>query len=396
MITLKPPGEQADTDAPPTPASSTLDDPLLRGRGWALYALSWAVVGLIAGSQTFFTYRLSTGQALAWPVYGISLSYWFCWGLAGAVAVQAAARLPLRRRTWVGRLPLHLGINAVLALAVLLLHRAIRAWLGFPVGADLPVAYINTLDTSVITYGSIVLGVHVLAYQREARRRDRRAAELAARLSEARLAALRSQLHPHFLFNTLNGIQAFIRDSPETAEEMIAGLADLLRMALEETPGQQIALDHELEFVDRYLDLQRLRLGDRLEVRRRIEGRARSALVPVLVLQPLVENAIEHGIADRRAGGRVDIEAIVNDDSVVLTVRDDGPGPQAADCLPGGNGVGLRNIRERLQWLYGGRASFTLEAAAGGGTEARVVVPHVVAPETPETIGPSARKGLTA
>ncbi|MFW6078688.1 MAG: sensor histidine kinase [Gemmatimonadota bacterium] len=372
------------------------DDPPLRGRGWALYALAWAIIGLVAGSQTLFTYQITTGEAAAWPVYAISLSYWCSWGLAGAVAVRAAARLPLGRGTWVRRVPVHLGIAAVLAFAVLLMHRAIRAWLGFSVGPELSVAYINTLDTSVITYGSIVLGVQILAYQRAVRRRDRRAAELAARLSEARLSALRSQLHPHFLFNTLNGIQAFIRDSPETAEEMVAGLADLLRMALEETPGQQVALDHELEFVDRYLELQRLRLGDRLEVRRRIEGEARAALVPVLVLQPLVENAIEHGIADRRSGGRVEIEASIDDDALVLTVGDDGPGPRATSRRTDGQGVALRNIRERLQRLYGDRAGFALDEAAGGGTEARVVVPYIVAPETIETVETSAPEEVTA
>lgn len=366
------------------PARPPGEPPPLRGRGWALYALLWAVVGLVAGSQTFFTYRVTTGDALAWPVYSLSLSYWCSWGLAGAVAVHAAARLPLGRRTWVRRVPLHLAINAALAFIVLLMHRALRQWLGFSAGPALPVAYLNTLDTSLITYGSIVLGVHVLAYQRAVRLRDQRAAELAARLSQARLDALRSQLHPHFLFNTLNGIQAFIRDAPETAVDMVAGLADLLRMALEDTPGQEVALDYELEFVRRYLDLQRLRLGDRLEVRTRIDSEARGARVPALVLQPLVENAIEHGIAGRRAGGRVEIEARRAGESLVITVRDDGPGADGgaggAEDVQGA-GVALRNIRERLARLYGDRAGLGLESEPGRGTIARLVVPYSPAPD---------------
>ena len=200
-------------------------------------------------------------------------------------------------------------------------------------------------------------------------------ARLHAQLADARLGALRAQLNPHFLFNTLHAISSLVERDPRGVRRMIARLSELLRYSLEESDEQEIPLRQELAFLDRYLEIMRIRFQGALEVTMDIADEVQDALVPNLVLQPLVENAVKHGVSKAEGAGRITIRARRDGERTILTVEDNGPGFGDVEA-PGENGVGLRNTRERLEQLYGRAQSLTLrEAESGRGLVAEVVLP---------------------
>ena len=208
------------------------------------------------------------------------------------------------------------------------------------------------------------------AYRRW-REEQLRAERLSAQLKEAKLQALKMQLHPHFLFNTLQTISALIPRDPRRAEELIEKLGALLRTALELGDRPLIALDEELAFVERYLDIQQARLGERLRVRWEVDPDTRDKKVPAFVLQPLVENAIKHGIAPRPEPGAVAVGASLKENKLLLWVRDDGPGLNGKPQ----EGHGLRTLKERLRTLYGPEAKLELLNGTKGGLLARIEIP---------------------
>jgi two-component system, LytTR family, sensor kinase len=197
------------------------------------------------------------------------------------------------------------------------------------------------------------------------------AAELHAQVTDARLNALRTQLNPHFLFNTLNAVSTLVDEDPPGARRMIARLSDLLRHTLD-GDEQEIPLARELEMLRRYLDIMEVRFQDKLEVSIETEPSLHDALVPNLVLQPLVENAFRHGLGLMQTAGRVTVRAVRDDGDLVLTVRDNGRGP----ANPVREGVGLTNTRARLTQLYGARQQLALTAAEGGGAVVEVRIPY--------------------
>jgi len=209
--------------------------------------------------------------------------------------------------------------------------------------------------------------------QEEAARLQAETAQLQAQLAEARLQALRSQIDPHFLFNTLNAVSALVERDPRGVRRMIARLSELLRHSLEGAAEPVTTLRQEMEFADRYLEIMRIRFQGSLEVETRVDEGVLDALVPSLVLQPLVENAVKHGVGRQRGVGRIEIEARREGGRVVLCVRDNGPGLDAG--APAHEGVGVRNTRERLAQLYGDAAGFALRPAEGGGVVAEVSLP---------------------
>jgi signal transduction histidine kinase len=220
-------------------------------------------------------------------------------------------------------------------------------------------------------YYWLILGVQAaFVYQRMYREQRVAAAELESRLSEARLDALRLQVHPHFLFNTLNAISAFVDADPERARRMIARLGELLRGTLNGGTAAELPLARELDLLAPYLEIQQIRFGDRLAIELDVATDAGAALIPTLMLQPLVENAVEHGVKRTPRGARVHLRARRAGDRLRLEVADTGPGPAG-----GSDGVGLANTRARLKALYGVAHSFELAAAESGGTVVRVEVP---------------------
>jgi LytS/YehU family sensor histidine kinase len=220
-----------------------------------------------------------------------------------------------------------------------------------------------------------------VTYLVDARERIARQATETARLGEelsnARLAALRGQMEPHFMYNTLNSIVGLVRDERGgEAIGMIVGLSEFLRRASEDSHRSEVTLAEEVEYLERYLDIQKVRFGERLQVRLDIPAEFLRARVPNLLLQPLVENAIKHGITERIAGGTVRVGAMRRNDALVLTIRNDGPA-LPADWQPAHVGVGLGNLRTRLRILHGGEGSLQLSPVEGGGVEATVRVPFV-------------------
>jgi two-component sensor histidine kinase len=203
--------------------------------------------------------------------------------------------------------------------------------------------------------------------------RDRE--ELAARLSQAQLQSLKLQLHPHFLFNTLNTITALIGTDPQSAERMVTGLSELLRLSLRNAGEQEVPLARELELLAHYVEIQQIRFADRLTVVMDIEGDARQALVPNLLLQPLVENAIRHGLAPRAQRGRIDVTAERRDGVLVLGVRDDGVGLRSDSALRRGEGIGLANTEARLRQLYGNAQRFEVNSPPEGGFTVIIEIP---------------------
>ena len=204
-------------------------------------------------------------------------------------------------------------------------------------------------------------------------------AQLESQLAEARLDALRRQLDPHFLFNTLNAVSALVERDPRGVRRMIGQLSDLLRHSMDTASAPEVPLRQELELLERYVDIMRVRFDDQLEVETKADPRALDALVPNMILQPLVENAIKHGAEQNDDGGRVDVEAVLDGDTLVLRVRDDGPGMAPWSVQAGasvnGSGVGLRNTAARLAHLYGSAQRFSVGPAPDGGTVAEVRIP---------------------
>ncbi len=232
----------------------------------------------------------------------------------------------------------------------------------------------------LLAYGLLAGGTWALELRRRLLARETQAAQLQARLSQARMDALASQLRPHFLFNTLNAISVLMHRDPAAADRMLTGLSELLRASLRAPSSHEIPLGEEVALLDRYVEIMRARYGPRLVVSRDVPPALAEARVPSFVLQPLVENALEHGVARRAGAGRVEVAAEADGGTLRLTVTDDGPGLAPARATDGSEGVGLGNTRLRLEQLYGTEGRLSLEPAPGGGTRAVVEIPLRGAP----------------
>lgn len=232
---------------------------------------------------------------------------------------------------------------------------------------------LNFTPSNVMFYWGIIVIEHALDYYRKLQDRELRASQLEAQLAQSQLQVLKMQLHPHFLFNTLNAISALIRESPDEADEMVSRLGDLLRLTLETSGVQEVPFKKELEFLKHYLDIEQTRFQDRLKVEMTIEPATLDGLVPSMILQPLVENSVRHGVAPRPEGGCIKITAWLHHSLLRLEVEDDGPGLSAD--TPVKERVGLTNTRARVRNLYGDEHGLNLRHAAGGGLIASLSIP---------------------
>ncbi len=292
-----------------------------------------------------------------------------------------ARRYPLTRATLATRIPLHLLGATVFSCVFTTLRWGFRS-AAFPlVGLGeydyglMPLRYLMELPNDLVWYAVIMGFIRLFDQYREARDREVRTAQLETRLAQAQLQALRLQLQPHFLFNTLNMISSVLYEDPRVADEMIARLSDLLRATLRETGRQEVTLEEELRFLDLYVEIMRARFDDRLVVSLDVDPATRDALVPQLLLQPLVENAIRHG-AGENATAAVDVRARREGGGLRLQIRDRGPGIAEAQSEVIGRGVGLSNTAERLERLYGAAHAFALRNADGGGLAVDVTIPY--------------------
>ena len=278
------------------------------------------------------------------------------------------------------------GLHMASALGFSVAYVALLSWLlagetSVQTGQVLTFSYLfkkMAVHYIILTMYWIVVFAHLgWDYYRRYREREIQTAELQRELVEARLAALRMQLNPHFLFNTLNAVSALIDENPEAGHfRDVARLSELLRLSLDQSKPQEVPLSEELAFLDRYLEIEQTRFADRLQVEKRISPEVQGALVPYLVLQPLVENAIRHGIEPREDTGQLTISARRNNGTLELCVKDNGMGTAQKHGQSAPEGIGLSNTRSRLRHLYGEKFRLDLVAADGGGLEARIEIPY--------------------
>lgn len=340
-----------------------------------IWSRAWYGWGIFAGAWTIFGILSSIEQA-AWRPWTEAITIGFAdttgWVLMALVAFEVARRVPIQRCRMIRFILVYL--------ASMIGAFALRAsW-------QVPIAKVTGWDeitfrqsimqgaaSKALMY-SLLLGVgYALVYARQLHERELREAQLETELLSAHLNVLKMQLQPHFLFNTLNSISSLMYADVGAADRMVARLADFLRQTLRTIDTQEVTLQEEVNFLTLYLDIERARLRDRLQICLDVDEGARVALVPHLILQPLVENAIRHAIAPRVEGGSVTILAKRCGDQLQLVVRDDGPGLQGD---PNTTGLGLRNTRQRLQHLYPGTHRFSMRDGPTGGAEVEVEIPY--------------------
>ncbi len=325
--------------------------------------------------------RVSLGQDFL-----LYLIQWLPWAICAPALIWLARRYPIREGRWTGRLAvLVAGGLAVATLESVITFGLYNLFFASVIGlADAGVFYMKNLELTILTHFNwnfttafaipVVVWSH--DYFRLYRERERAAGRLEAELARANLQVLKSQVHPHFLFNTLHMISAMVYEDPGKADGMISRLSDLLRAALERPDTPTVPLKTELDVLSLYLDIMKARFGDRLAVSYEIDSDTLEALVPSFSLQPLVENAIKHGIMPRNRGGAITIAASRNDGRLVVAVSDDGLGLGDKPEALLGKGIGLENIKGRLFGLYGTEGILSLGNRAGGGARIGFDIPY--------------------
>ncbi len=343
---------------------------------WSFFLLLWTLIGvLVVGSVV--VQQTTDDVEIPWAEVWSSFFGWYVWGLLFALIWWLNQRLPFDRRHWPQWLLRNLGLGFVVSLlyvALTLMNDEILA--GSFTGPSLGRAWellLGGLQYYLLVYFAIVAVIHAISFYDKLRERELAASRLEGQLAQAKLQMLKMQLHPHFLFNTLNAVSALMHRDVDAADRMITRLSDFLRMSLEKDDRHQVRLESELEFLHRYLSIEKIRFRDRLKVDVEVEPECLAAQVPRLILQPLVENAVRHGIAMRSAAGQLAIQATKDGDRLRLVVADDGPGlPRSYELRPG---VGLANTRSRLEEIYGEDFSFELKNADPSGFEAHIEIP---------------------
>jgi two-component system, LytTR family, sensor kinase len=334
------------------------------------------------------TYHLVVAKSPTIPwglVSSLNFSYWYVWAVLTPPILWVARRWPFDRHNW-GRVVL---VHSVGVFVFTFAHSAVSAYarvLAMDALSTRVVLFSDALrdrfvlnfDYEAMTYWFLIGISHALDYRRQSAEREITAANLQARLAEANLDALQRQLHPHFLFNTLHTISALIHRNADAADAMLARLSDLLRLTLNRVRIRQLPLKDEVDFIQKYLEIERARFGDRLRVVFDIDSKLLDAAVPSLVLQPIVENAVKHGIGPKVGGGRIDIIARTEGDQLCLIVRDDGYGVPTVELDALNEGVGVSNTRARLAQLYPNQHRFEFRAPHDGGLEVTVAIPLVL------------------
>ncbi|HEX8116344.1 MAG TPA: histidine kinase, partial [Pyrinomonadaceae bacterium] len=351
----------------------------------AFITLVWTLVGLFFSSQIYFYFlgtpkQMSFPSALAWQMTAVVVN-----ALSTPLVLWLARRYRVERQTWKRSVPVHLLAGALICAVWAAYHILLDVYFNghlarFEWGNLHRIVFLN-IDRELLVYWIIVVVSHAADYYQRYREGELRA-------SQAQLQALKMQLHPHFLFNALHSISALVHSDPDAADKMISRLGDFLRLTLESGAAQEVPLRQELEFLNCYLDIERTRFRDRLTTEIQADPQVLDCVVPNLILQPIVENAIRHGVSQRAASGHVEVRATRAGQLLRLEVRDNGRGlPEGCEGprgKQGGGGVGLANTRARLQQLYGGAYRFELSNAPEGGAVVTLEIPMHGSPHETE------------
>jgi signal transduction histidine kinase len=382
---------------------------ILRELNWRQHP--WLVWGLIYGVATFLGLFQASQSVVFWSFEGKSMPWatavirgvadWYLWAAWSPLIFQLTQHLPLEQRRWQRAMLVHTPVCVLFSFMTLIvlvpLFQVTRPEMA-PIRTNEEVfrlLFVGHFAFYLFVYWAIVGVSHASDYYVKYRDRELRASQLEARLAQAKLQVLKMQLHPHFLFNTLNAISALLHKDVDVADRMIARLGELLRQTLENAGTQEVGLRQELGFIKPYLEIEQARLGPRLTVRLDIDPEAMDARVPYLILQPLVENAIRHGVAARAEPGRVEIRARRDGNTLLLQVLDDGPGLPAQVPL-GKGGIGLANTKARLKQLYGTLHQFELANRPQRGLAVTIRLPYREEPAVFDPLSEDASAVLVA
>lgn len=352
----------------------------------------WFALCLWGGLVILFSFTAALVNSEPWSVSLVhTVSFWLLWLFFFPPIVWLSLRFPLERPNIFLQAGCHL---VACALVVIISQVAYRTFLPLPppppamapAAQNFPRPVISTgfrMGPDIVIYLLTMSACVAFAHFRKSQERERRAIELEAHLAQAQLQLLRMQINPHFLFNTLNAISTLVHTSPDTADEMITDLSELFRFSLESSNDQEIPLSRELELLRRYLAIEQRRFGQRLEIEQNADPEILDALVPPLILQPIVENAIRHGIETQTGFGRIAIYARRNGNQVKLSVGDNGKKPFNASIKEDKpHGIGLANTRARLHQLYGNEQSFSIFNGDLGGWTVEIKIPFSTTPVT--------------
>jgi signal transduction histidine kinase len=343
------------------------------GVPWPLVFLVATLLGFVSSMLAWqLSVRLDQGDTYFRWLVVLNCAYWYTWALFTPSIVWLSQRFRFERQGLMRAFAVHLPSVVLFSLAHIAVMQGAHWWLVTSEGGvfvwwqEAQRAALINLDWEMMTYWTIAGLSHALLYYRESRDRALRASQLETRLVEAQLKTLQQQLHPHFLFNTLNSISVLMHRDVAAADRTLIRLSDLLRLTLERLGEQEVTLATELDFLGKYLDIERTRFADRLIVRTHIAGDALDAMVPTLLLQPLVENAIKHGVARKSGPGHIDISARRENDKLQLEVRDDGVGLSEDGLTALHKGIGVSTTRARLAHRFGADYRFEFHRLAQG------------------------------
>jgi sensor histidine kinase YesM len=368
-------------------------NPLIDDRRWwqslwgraALIFGVWTVIGLVFSLQWYFA-AFRSEQPVPWTrALYVQMSWGYLWALATPIVLWLVRRFPIDKQSWRRNLLVHLLASTLMIFVAGIIGHIIF-YLNYGRMAGKIYLFQNSLRFAVGNYTE-GMGVYLLvaflayaySYYQRYRQGELRASQLEAQLSQAQLQALKMQLHPHFLFNTLHSISALLHKDTDAARKMITRLGDFLRLTLENSGTQEVTLKEEMEFLRCYLEIERIRFQDRLTTRVDVDPAALDTHVPNLILQPIVENAIRHAIAPRSTQGEIEIRAKQEDGFLRIQVRDNGPGlpmNRSVDSLFK-KGLGLMNTQTRLDRLYGAEHRFEIANDPRGGLAVTLEIPSV-------------------
>jgi two-component system LytT family sensor kinase len=352
---------------------------------WAVILFAWGIFSAIQTTFVFNVRRLFSRPVPWLQVARMSFTqYFLIWGfLITPLAIWVCSRYPIERTNWRRRSLLHLGTSIGVSITISLLRLPLHHFV-YPASAERvdwmlfrSYFFSNGFD-DIIMYWFVAVICHSWMYYTRYKDRELRASQLEAMLTRSQLQLLRMQLHPHFLFNTLHSISELMHQNVTAADDMINRLSDLLRMTLENNGLQEVPLKKELEFLDGYVGIEQVRFGDRLRMLYEIAPETLDAQVPSMMLQPLLENAIRHGIALHSGAGLIELRSHLLRGTLNLLLRNSSPGPENGDEVAG-FGIGFRNTRERLTQLYGSGYSFEFRNR-NGVVEVEIRVPFSTQP----------------
>ena len=347
-----------------------------RTTAWLAAFGVWTALALLSAVQSVI-FLSSINQAVEWgPILLARLGDWYTCAVFTPVYFWLVRRYPIDRGHWNLSIPLHLVTTSLFVVLKYVMYREFMAWIdperdGQALGDILARSFIF----ESIAFWCLLGVVHAIVFYERFRDREVLAAQLQAQLAASQLESLSAQLHPHFLFNTLQGISTLIHRDPRGADTMLNRLSELLRRTLHQGERQEVPLAEEMELLGYYVEIMQVRFGDRLIYESRIDSSLGNALVPHFILQPLVENALQHGLARRAGAGRVTVTAARRNGSLVLSIGNDGPAPDPGQPRSP-EGIGLGNTRLRLQQLYRQDQSLTMIPLADGGMMVELVLPY--------------------